>query len=180
MRVITAPMIYVSVDGEPQGPFSADELSVLWQAGDLDASALYWFRGMPRWLPVEQYAAPTAAPVTPDLVVLTTAYAVAGREVEREIDLVSAEVAVARDAIDDALVRLRDAVGGRSTTLEVAFRQARQSCLDALRVEAARNGADGVIGVSLSYAPLTSGGGSMLLAAVGTAVALGPPRPPTS
>jgi uncharacterized protein YbjQ (UPF0145 family) len=170
-------MIYVLVDGEPQGPFSADELSALWRAGDLDASALYWFRGMPRWLPVEKYAPPSAAPVAPELVLLTTTHRLAGREVEREIDVVSAEVAVARDAIDDALVKIRDAVGGRSATLEVAFRAARQTCLDALRAEASRLGADGVIGVSISYAPLTSGGGSVLLAALGTAVALGPPKP---
>jgi uncharacterized protein YbjQ (UPF0145 family) len=85
-----------------------------------------------------------------------------------------------QDIWADTLTELRDIFGGRSETMQKTLRQARRGCLQELRFEAASLGADGVIGISLSYSPLPSGGplagrGAIMLVVSGTAVALGPP-----
>jgi uncharacterized protein YbjQ (UPF0145 family) len=175
VRIVSAPLVYLSVEGEAQGPFTAAELSELWKAGEIDATALYWFRGMVGWLPVERYAAPTTVTVPPERVALTTLPGVANRPIESEIEIVSAEVVLTKDLIGDLAVGLRDLVGGRSATLQHSLRQARTTCLDELRSEAARLGADGVVGVALTYSPVFTGAASVMLVATGTAVALGPP-----
>ncbi|MFO0710900.1 MAG: heavy metal-binding domain-containing protein [Sandaracinus sp.] len=166
------------VDGEAQGPFTAAELSTLWKAGELDANALYWFRGMPAWQPVERYAAPNTVTVPREQVILTTLTAVANRQIATEAEIVSAEVVLTKDILGDFAAGLRDLVGGRSATLQRGLREARNLCLEELRGEAARLGADAVIGVTLAYAPLATGAASVMLVATGTAVALGPPPPP--
>ena len=178
MRTVSAPLVYVSVEGEAQGPFTAAELSTLWKAGDLDAHALYWFRGMPAWQPVERYAPPTSVTLPAEQVVVTTLGTVAKRQIEAEVEIVSAEVVLTKDILGDFAAGLRDLVGGRSSILQRALRDARQTCLEELRAEAARIGADGVVGVTLAYAPLVSGTASVMFVTTGTAVTLGPPPPP--
>lgn len=180
MRTLTAPRVYVSVDGDPQGPFTAEELSALWRAGELDASALYWFRGMPEWQLVESFKPPTTGAVAPEQVVLTTTTSIAGRTIEREVDIVGAEVALMRDVFADVAMGVRDLIGGRSATFQRVAREARAICLDELRADAGRLGADGIIGVSFTYAPIATGNASLMLVATGTAVQLGPPRAPAS
>ncbi len=175
MRILTAPPVYVSVDGEAQGPFTAEELSALWRAGDLDASALYWFRGMPEWRPVNAFKPPTSGLVAAESVLLTTATAVAGRSIEREVDIVGAEVVLTRDAFSDLAMGFQDMIGGRSATFQKVARDARRMCLEELRADAGRLGADGVIAVSMTYSPVASGNASVMLIATGTAVHLVPP-----
>lgn len=36
--------IYLHMDGEQHGPFTADELSTLWKLGDVEADAFFWYR----------------------------------------------------------------------------------------------------------------------------------------
>lgn len=170
-------MIYVDVDGEPQGPFSADELSALWKAGEIDQSARYWYRGMFAWQPVSTFVAPPVVPRTPlQSIVLTTAPTFARRAIEDELQIVTAECVLGMNIWSDLLAGFTDTFGGRSQTTQNALRAARTTCLDELRREAHGVGADGVIAISLAYSEMSGQGKSMLfLVASGTAVRLGPP-----
>ena len=76
--------------------------------------------------------------------------------------------------VDDLFVDVRDFVGGRSRTIQNALREAKLVCLSDMREEAARIGADAVVGIQLAYAPVRAG--LTMLVVTGTAVGLGPPR----
>lgn len=108
-------------------------------------------------------------------ITLTTGYAVAGREIEREIDIVTAECAFGHHVIKDLAASMRDFFGGRSGTVQTTLRDCRKTALAELRKEALAVGADAVIGVDLDYGEMGSGGTAMLfLVASGTAVKLKP------
>ena len=169
--------IYVAVDGVAQGPFSADELSLLWRAGDIESSAKYWYRGMSTGGDVSSFAPPTTEAIPPVHVVLTTADRFAHREIEIERAIVSAECVLGLNWWDDLKMAVTDIAGGRSEAAQRAMRAARQTCLDELRREAGQHGADGVIGVRLTHSQISGQNKNMLLvAATGTAVWLGPPE----
>jgi len=169
--------IYVAVEGVAQGPFSAQELSLLWQSGDIESSAKYWYRGMSRWSEVSTFVPPKDEPLAPALVALTTADRFARREIESERDIVSAECVLGLNWWDDLKMAVTDLTGGRSEAAQRAMRAARQVCLDDVRKDAAQHGADGVIGVRITYSQLSGQNKNMLLvAATGTAVWLGPPE----
>jgi uncharacterized protein YbjQ (UPF0145 family) len=104
---------------------------------------------------------------------VTTAYSIAGAEVETELDIVTAECAFGMNIFRDMFAGIRDIVGGRSEATQKVLRDARKTCLAELKKEAASVGAAAVIGVDLDYSELSGSGKSMLfLVASGTAVKL--------
>lgn len=111
-------------------------------------------------------------PASPSEIILTTAYDVAGRSIEREIDVITAECAYGMNIFRDFMAGIRDVVGGRSKSVESVLKDARQTVFDELREEAARVGADAVIAIDLDYQELAGGGknGMLLVVATGTAV----------
>ena len=103
------------------------------------------------------------------VVVTTEAYP--PHPIARRIDVISAECALGINVVKEFFVGLSDFFGGRSETMQKSLRDARLAVLAELRAEAVRIGADGVIGVSLSYSQFTGKGTVMLVVvAVGTAV----------
>lgn len=170
-------MIYVSVDGEAQGPFSPEELSSLWTAGEIPGDALCWHRALRGWVRVSEFRPLVGTPVTADdSIVLTTTETVTRRDIEQELEIVTAECVIGMNMWKDVLAAFTDAFGGRSETTQNALRRARQTCLAELRREAFLVRADAVVGVRLSYSEMSGQGKSMLfLVASGTAVRLGPP-----
>lgn len=107
-------------------------------------------------------------------VVITTTHSVAGRQVEREIEVISAECVYGVNLFRDFFMGVRDIFGGRSASSQKVLRDARKTCLTELRREALMVGADAVIGVDLDYSEISGGGksGLLLLVATGTAVKL--------
>jgi uncharacterized protein YbjQ (UPF0145 family) len=104
---------------------------------------------------------------------VTTAFSIAGAEIETELDIVTAECAFGMNVFRDMFAGMRDIVGGRSEATQKVLRDARKTCLAELKKEAASIGADAVIGVDLDYSEFSGGGKSMLLlVASGTAVKL--------
>ena len=172
--------VYLNVRGELSGPFAPEELSALWRGGEISDDALFWYEGMEAWLPIASFQAPPdVLHIQPDLIVLTTAEQVAGREVLEERQIVGAETIIGVDWLEDLLANITDVTGSRSKGLEGDLRAARAVCLRELRIEAARNAADAVIAVRLQHSELSGKGRSMLLvAATGTAVKLRPQPPP--
>lgn len=94
-------------------------------------------------------------------------------QIDRRIDIITAEVVIGMHLFKDIASTWRDVFGGRSKVMQSGLRDARKAALDELRREAASVGADAVIGVALNYSEISGGGKSMLfLVASGTAVTL--------
>ena len=106
-------------------------------------------------------------------IVLTTTATVPNREIREVVNIISAEVAVGMNIFKDMFSAVRDVVGGRAGSVQDTLRDLRNQALEELREEAARVGADAVVGVDLDYSEFSGGGRSMLfIVANGTAVRL--------
>ena len=104
---------------------------------------------------------------------LTTGFQTAAGEIERELDVITAECVFGMNIFRDLFAGVRDIAGGRSEATQNVLRDARKEVLRELRIEAAEMGADAVIGVDLDYSEFSGGGKSMLfIVASGTAVKL--------
>ena len=106
-------------------------------------------------------------------IVLTTTANVPNRQIKEVVNIISAEVAVGMNIFKDMFSVVRDVVGGRAGSVQDTLRDLRNQALEELREEAARVGADAVVGVDLDYSEFSGGGRSMLfIVANGTAVRL--------
>ena len=106
-------------------------------------------------------------------VVVTTLPFVEGRSITKTIDIVSAERIMGIDALSEWFLEFTDAMGGGSQNTQSILKEARIECINDLKLQAASQGADAVLGVSLNYSEFSGKGKSMLfLVASGTAVKL--------
>ncbi len=102
---------------------------------------------------------------------LTTTLEFPEYEIEKTLEIITAECVFGMNIFRDMFAGIRDLVGGRSDTTQKVLRDSRKTCLYELRVEAYELGADGVIGIDLDYQEFSGQGKSMLfLVASGTAV----------
>lgn len=99
-----------------------------------------------------------------------------GQDIAEVVDVVTAECAFGMNVFKDIFMDFRDFFGGRSETVQKAFRDARKVCLTELRKEALVAGGNAVVSVSLAYNEISGGGkmGMLFLVASGTAVKLKP------
>lgn len=103
--------------------------------------------------------------------IIITTETVAPFEVDRRIDIITAECAFGMNIIKDLFTGLTDVFGGRSSSIQNTLRDAKENVLRELRREAYRVGANAVIGVDLDYSEFSGGGKSMLfVVASGTAI----------
>lgn len=103
-------------------------------------------------------------------VILTTEMA-PHLEIERRIEIITAECAFGMNILKDIFAGVTDLVGGRSKATQKILRDARKTVLSELRKEAIAVGANAVIAVDLDYNEFSGGGKSMLfVVASGTAV----------
>jgi uncharacterized protein YbjQ (UPF0145 family) len=109
-----------------------------------------------------------------DEIVLTTSYEVAGRKIQNEIEIITAECVYGMNIFRDFFAAVRDIFGGRSAATQTVLRDARRTVLTELKREALTVGADAVIAVDLDYQELSAGnkGGMLMIVASGTAVKL--------
>ena len=107
-------------------------------------------------------------------IILTTSYLVAGREIESEIEILTAECVFGMNIFKDFLAGVRDIFGGRSAATQKVLRDARRVVLTELRRETLMVGGDAVIAIDLDYQELSGGGklGMLMIVASGTAVRL--------
>lgn len=104
-------------------------------------------------------------------VLLTTENILFDYNIEKRIEVVTAECAFGMNLFKDLLAGLSDTFGGRSQATQNTLRQARETVLRELRIEALNLNANAVIGVDLDYSEFSGQGKSMLfLVASGTAV----------
>ncbi|MDB4210618.1 YbjQ family protein [Gammaproteobacteria bacterium] len=106
-----------------------------------------------------------------EIIPLTTALDFPEHEIERTLEIITAECVFGMNLFRDMFAGIRDIFGGRSGAAQKVLKDSRLTCLYELKKEAYEIGADGVIGVDLDYSEFSGGGKSMLfLVASGTAV----------
>ena len=104
--------------------------------------------------------------------IITTTSVLPGIGIDQYLGIVTGEAILGANVFKDLFAGIRDIVGGRSGAYERELAKARQIALDEMEAEAARRGADAVVGVDIDYETIGTGNGSMLMVTTsGTAVA---------
>jgi len=104
--------------------------------------------------------------------IMTTTPAIEGRKVKSYLGIVSGEAILGANLFKDLFASVRDIVGGRSAAYEQELIKAREIALKEIESEAARRGANAVIGIDLDYEVVGQGGSMLMVTACGTAVSL--------
>lgn len=104
--------------------------------------------------------------------IVTTTPQVEGRPVQEYFGVVTGEAILGANMFRDLFASIRDVVGGRSGSYERVLREARDMALAEMADEAARRGADAVVGVDLDYETIGDTGSMLMVSASGTAVRL--------
>ena len=102
--------------------------------------------------------------------IVTTTPTIEGRQVRDYLGIVTGEVIVGANIFKDIFAGVRDIVGGRAGAYESTLRDARREAFAELEAEAARLGADAVIGVDIDYEVVGQGGSMLMVSVSGTAV----------
>ena len=113
------------------------------------------------------------SPAGPRSLIITTTPTVEGRPAIAHLGIVTGEAIMGANIFRDLFAGIRDIVGGRSGAYESVLRDGREQALAELEAEAARRGADAVVGVSMFYEALGQNDSMLMVAASGTAVKLG-------
>lgn len=99
---------------------------------------------------------------------MTTTPSIEGKHITRYHGIVTGETIIGANVFRDLFASIRDIVGGRSKAYEEVLQEAKNTALKEMSEQAARIGANAVIGVDLDYE--TINGSMLMVTAAGTAV----------
>jgi len=102
--------------------------------------------------------------------IVTTTSRIEGKPAREYLGVVTGEVIVGANLFRDLFASVRDIVGGRSGSYEDVLARARKQALGEMEGEAARLGANAVVGVDIDYEVLGSNGSMLMVSCSGTAV----------
>ncbi len=105
--------------------------------------------------------------------IVTTTPTVEGRPAVQYLGMVTGEAIMGANIFRDLFASIRDIVGGRSGSYESVLRDGRQQAIAEMEADAARMGADAIVGVSMFYEALGQNDSMLMVAMTGTAVKLG-------
>ena len=103
---------------------------------------------------------------------VTTTPIIEGKRIIHYYGIVSGETIIGANVFPDFLAGIRDFVGGRSGAYEEVLRQAKETAIKEMEEQAARLGANAVIGVDLDYETVGGSGSMLMVTATGTAVVI--------
>ena len=103
---------------------------------------------------------------------VTTTPIIEGKRIIHYYGIVSGETIIGANVFRDFLAGIRDFVGGRSGAYEEVLRQAKETAIKEMEEQAARLGANAVIGVDLDYEKVGGSGSMLMVTATGTAVVI--------
>ena len=103
---------------------------------------------------------------------VTTTPMIEGKRIIHYYGIVSGETIIGANVFRDFLAGIRDFVGGRSGAYEEVLRQAKETAIMEMEEQAARLGANAVIGVDLDYETVGGSGSMLMVTATGTAVVI--------
>jgi uncharacterized protein YbjQ (UPF0145 family) len=100
--------------------------------------------------------------------IITTTPSIEGKRITHYLGLVTGETIMGANIVRDLFASITDIVGGRSGAYESKLREARELAIEEMARDAARLGANAIVGVDLDYEVVREG---MLMVTVsGTAV----------
>ena len=102
--------------------------------------------------------------------IITTTPRIEGKTITRYCGIVSGEAILGANLFRDLFASVRDIVGGRSASYEKELHTARQLAFKELEDEAARVGADSIVGVDIDYEVVGQSGSMLMVSVSGTAV----------
>lgn len=102
--------------------------------------------------------------------IVSTTNTLETNEVKQYLGIVTGETIIGANLFKDIFAGIRDIVGGRSGSYEKVLREAKDTALKEMEDQAARLGADAIIGVDLDYETVGASGGMLMVTASGTAV----------
>jgi uncharacterized protein YbjQ (UPF0145 family) len=101
--------------------------------------------------------------------ITTTTPSIENHQIDQYLGIVTGEVVVGANFVKDIFASVTDFLGGRSSTYEKVFQEARESALREMEQRAKLLGADAIVAVDIDYETI----GAMLMVSVsGTAVKL--------
>ena len=103
--------------------------------------------------------------------IITTTPTVEGQTIKEYLGVVTGEAILGAHVGRDFMASITDIVGGRSAAYEEEVRKARKIALEEISSEAARKGANAVVGVDIDYEVIRQG--MLMVSASGTAVRIG-------
>ena len=105
-------------------------------------------------------------------VLITTTPGVEGYKIQQYMGVVTGEAILGANIFRDMFAGIRDIIGGRAGSYEAELRKARDIAFAEMSDEAARRGANAVVGVDLDYETIqiNNGGSMLMVTASGTAV----------
>jgi uncharacterized protein YbjQ (UPF0145 family) len=101
---------------------------------------------------------------------LTTTNNLEGKEIIQYFGIVSGETIIGANVFKDLFAGIRDIVGGRAGAYENVLREAKETALKEMSEQAARLGANAIIGIDLDYETVGSNSSMLMVTATGTAV----------
>ena len=101
---------------------------------------------------------------------ITTTPTIEGKRITNYYGIVSGETIIGANVFRDLFASIRDIVGGRSGSYEEVLREAKETALREMQDQAARMGANAVIGVDLDCETVGGSGSMLMVTASGTAV----------
>jgi uncharacterized protein YbjQ (UPF0145 family) len=102
--------------------------------------------------------------------IVTTTPSIEGKKITSYLGIVSGEVIVGANIFRDLFAGIRDIVGGRTGSYESVLRDAKVTAMQELQENAARLGANAIVGIDLDYETVGSNGSMLMVTASGTAV----------
>jgi uncharacterized protein YbjQ (UPF0145 family) len=100
--------------------------------------------------------------------IITTTPTVEGHPIEEYLGVVTGEAILGAHIGRDIMASITDIVGGRSKEYEEEVHEARQIALDEMAANAAKMGANAIVGVDIDYEVIRQG--MLMVATSGTAV----------
>ncbi len=102
--------------------------------------------------------------------ILTTTSTLQNHEIEAYLGLVTGETIIGANLFKDLFASIRDVVGGRSSSYENVLREAKDTAMSEMQVQAEHLGANAIIGIDLDYENIGASGSMLMVVATGTAV----------
>jgi len=103
--------------------------------------------------------------------IITTTHAVEGKKITQYLGLVSGS-SIGTSFVRDIFAKVVDFTGGRVFTYEPELKKACLSAISEMRGEAAKLGANAIVGVDLDFESLGGKGSILMVSPTGTAVVI--------
>ncbi|AFM01602.1 MULTISPECIES: heavy metal-binding domain-containing protein [Desulfitobacterium] len=102
--------------------------------------------------------------------IVTTTPNIDGRKIQSYHGIVTGEAIMGANIVRDVFASITDIIGGRSGAYEEKLHDAREIALKEMEQNAARMGANAVVGVDIDYEVVGQSGSMLMVSVSGTAV----------